>query len=56
LDPDVETIFLMAGEEYSHVSSTLIKQIAALAGEEELKRFVPAFVAKALREKLAAAN
>ena len=54
LDPDVETIFLMAGEEYSHVSSSLIKQIAALAGEEELQRFVPAIVAKALREKLVA--
>ncbi|MDH3719015.1 MAG: pantetheine-phosphate adenylyltransferase [Planctomycetota bacterium] len=52
LDPDVETVFLMAGEEYSHVSSSLIKQIAAMAGEEELLRFVPRPVAKALREKL----
>jgi pantetheine-phosphate adenylyltransferase len=52
LDPDVETVFLMAGEEYSHVSSSLIKQIASLAGEEELLRFVPPVVARALREKL----
>jgi pantetheine-phosphate adenylyltransferase len=52
LDPDVETVFLMAGEEYSHVSSSLIKQIASMAGEEELLRFVPRQVAQALREKL----
>jgi len=52
LAPDVETIFLMSGEEYSHVSSSLIKQIATLAGEKELERFVPPIVAKALRERL----
>ena len=56
LDPDVETVFLMAGEEYSHVSSSLIKQIASLAGTKELERFVPPVVAKALREKLATAS
>src|SRR5215218_6537277 len=39
LDPDVETVFLMADDEYSHVSSSLIKQIAPLAGDEELSRF-----------------
>lgn len=52
LAPDIETVFLMAGEEYSHISSSLIKQIAALAGETELQRFVPHVVAKALRERL----
>jgi pantetheine-phosphate adenylyltransferase len=53
LDPGIETIFLMAGEEYSHVSSSLIKQIAALAGRDELLRFVPENVADALLAKLA---
>ena len=53
LDPDVETVFLMAGDEYSHVSSTLIKQIAPLAGDEELSRFVPRAIIPQLREKLA---
>ena len=53
LDPGIETVFLMADEEYSHVSSSLIKQIAALAGEKELLQFVPPVVATALREKLA---
>lgn len=56
LNPDIETVFLMAGDEYSHISSSLIKQIAALAGEEELRRFVPTVVATALREKLASAE
>jgi len=41
LDPDVETVFLMADGEYSHISSTLIKQIARLGGESSLVRFVP---------------
>ena len=30
LDPSIETVFLMADGEYSHISSTLIKQIACL--------------------------
>src|SRR5262249_44331903 len=28
LDPEIETVFLMAKEEHSHISSTLIRQIA----------------------------
>jgi len=53
LDPGIETVFLMADEEYSHVSSSLIKQITPLAGDEELARFVPATVIPELRRKLA---
>jgi len=41
LDPTVETVFLMADGEYSHVSSSLIKQVARYGGEEALSRFVP---------------
>ena len=41
LDPEVETVFLMADGEYSHVSSTLVKQVAYFGGTEALKRFVP---------------
>ncbi len=52
LAPDIETIFLMSGEEYAHISSSLIKQIAALAGQNELEQFVPPIVADALRERL----
>lgn len=56
LDPGVETVFLMADEEFSHVSSTLIKQITPLAGDEELSRFVPRELIAAIRAKIAAAG
>ncbi len=52
LDPMIETVFLMADDEFSHVSSTLIKQITPLAGDEELARFVPAAIIPDLRAKL----
>jgi pantetheine-phosphate adenylyltransferase len=42
IDPFVETVFLMADGEYSHVSSSLIKQVARHGGAEVLNRFVPA--------------
>ena len=53
LNPDIETVFLMADDEYSHVSSSLIKQIARLAGDDELARFVPSAIIPQLRAKLA---
>jgi pantetheine-phosphate adenylyltransferase len=52
LDPSVETVFLMADEEYSHVSSSLIKQITPLASDEELARFVPKELIAPLRAKI----
>jgi pantetheine-phosphate adenylyltransferase len=39
LDPDIETIFLMAHQQLSHVSGTLLRQIATLGGK--LDPFVP---------------
>jgi pantetheine-phosphate adenylyltransferase len=53
LDPDVETVFLMADDKYSHVSSSLIKQIAPLADDEELARFLPKAIIPQLRARLA---
>jgi pantetheine-phosphate adenylyltransferase len=41
LDPSIETVFLMADGEYSHVSSGLIKQIARFGGASKLDQFVP---------------
>jgi pantetheine-phosphate adenylyltransferase len=41
LDPSIETVFLMADGEYSHVSSSLIKQIARFGGASKLDQFVP---------------
>lgn len=52
LDPGIETVFLMADEEFAHVSSTLIKQITPLADDEMLARFVPDTIIPALRAKL----
>jgi pantetheine-phosphate adenylyltransferase len=39
LDPDIETVFLMAKENYSHVSSSLLRQIATFGGD--LSKFLP---------------
>lgn len=54
LDPEIETIVLMADKEFAHVSSTLIKEIARLAGDDELVHFVPKEVITALRKKMGA--
>jgi pantetheine-phosphate adenylyltransferase len=51
LSPDVETIFLMPHESYSYLSSKLLKEAASLGAD--LSSFVPDFVEKALKEKLA---
>ncbi|MBS0210841.1 MAG: pantetheine-phosphate adenylyltransferase [Planctomycetes bacterium] len=53
LDPGIETVVLMADKEFAHVSSSLIKQIAPLADDEELSHFVPPEVIVAVRKKLA---
>lgn len=55
LDPGIETVLLMADKELAHVSSTLIKQIAPLAGDEELSHFVPDVVIAELRKKMKSA-
>jgi pantetheine-phosphate adenylyltransferase len=52
LDEHIETIFLMPAENYTYLSSRIVKEIARLGGNVEA--FVPASVATALREKLAA--
>jgi pantetheine-phosphate adenylyltransferase len=49
LDPGIETVFLMAKEEFSHVSSSLLRQIATLGGD--LKKFLPGPVEAALIAK-----
>lgn len=56
LDADMETVFLMADEEYAHVSSSLIKQIALLSDDKMLARFVPRAIIRPLRQKLLAAS
>ncbi len=53
LAPDVETLFMIADGDLAHVSSSLIKQIAPLADDEALGRFLPRGAVRALRAKLA---
>lgn len=50
LEPAIETVFLMAGEEYSYVSSTLMKQVFELGGRVE--GLIPELVELRMRAKL----
>jgi pantetheine-phosphate adenylyltransferase len=49
LDPEIETVFLMAKEEFSHVSSSLLRQIAVLEGD--LRKFLPPEIFPALKRR-----
>ncbi len=50
LDPEIETVFLMATEAYSHVSGSLLRQIATFGGP--LDKFVPPTVKAALEQRV----
>ncbi|MDZ4401065.1 pantetheine-phosphate adenylyltransferase [Prosthecobacter sp.] len=50
LEPNLETLFLMPREEYTYISSRLVKEICRLGGH--IDQFVPPNVALALRSKL----
>lgn len=49
IDPEIETIFLMATETYAHLSGSLLRQIAVFGGE--LDKFVPPVVNEALMKR-----
>lgn len=49
LEGSVETLFLMPKEEYTYLSSRLVKEIARLGGD--VSKFVPGVVAAALGKK-----
>jgi pantetheine-phosphate adenylyltransferase len=49
LEPDVETVFLTPTEKYTFVSSTLVREIAAMGGD--VSTFVHSSVNKALRKR-----
>lgn len=51
LEHNVETVFLMAGEAYSYISSRLIKEVFKLGGS--IKGLVPESVEKRMRDKIA---
>jgi pantetheine-phosphate adenylyltransferase len=52
LEPGIETIFLMPAENYTYLSSRIVKEIARLGGKVDV--FVPPSIATALREKFGA--
>jgi len=49
LEASIETIFLMPKEEYTYLSSRIVKEIARLGGD--ISEFVPESVAGALNKK-----
>lgn len=49
LEPTVETIFLMPKEEYTYLSSRIVKEIARLGGD--IAKFVPPPVVEAFARK-----
>jgi pantetheine-phosphate adenylyltransferase len=50
LSPQIETVFMMPAEQYSYLSSRLVKEIAELGGS--VKGLVPDTVEKRLRKRL----
>jgi pantetheine-phosphate adenylyltransferase len=52
LAPDIESLFLTPSERYSFISSTLVREIAALGGD--ITKFVHPAVAQALSERFKA--
>ena len=52
LAPGLETVFMMPAEQYTYLSSRLIKEVFQLGGE--VRGLVPAAVERAMREKQAA--
>ena len=53
LEPTIETVFLMADEEFSYVSSTLMKQVFELGGRVD--GLIPPLVEQKMSEKLGVA-
>jgi pantetheine-phosphate adenylyltransferase len=51
LEPDIETVFLMAAEDYSFVSSTLVKQVVMLGGSAT--GLIPVEIEELMRAKRA---
>ena len=49
LEPEIETVFLMADEEFSYVSSTLMKQVFELGGR--VAGLIPELVEQRMRAK-----
>ncbi len=51
LEPTLETVFMMPAEQYTYLSSRLIKEVFSLGGD--VRGLVPSAVEKAMHEKKA---
>ena len=51
LNPEIETVFLMADPRHQAIASRLVKEIAALGGD--VSSFTTSYVAKALKKRCA---
>ena len=49
LDTDIETVFMMPSEEYSFLTSSIVKEVSSFGGS--VRGLVPGGVEKALKEK-----
>jgi pantetheine-phosphate adenylyltransferase len=54
LRPDIETMFLMAGESHSFISSHLVKEVIRLGGN--ISDLVPPAVERRLKDRILGAN
>ena len=50
LEENVETVFLTTNLEYSYLSSSMVKEVAAFGGD--ISQLVPALVADKVNEKM----
>ena len=50
MSPDIESVFLTPKEEYSYISSSLVKEIATMGGD--VTRFVDPVTLEALKQKI----
>jgi len=50
LEPDIESLFLMPADEYSFISSSLVKEVSGLGGD--ISNFVHPLVNEALKSKM----
>ena len=51
LAPDIETIYLMPRQDFSYISSSVVREVAQFGGD--FTRFVPENVGRAIRNKFA---
>jgi pantetheine-phosphate adenylyltransferase len=49
LKEEISTVFMMPHEKYTHISSSLVKEVASLEGD--VSQYVPEHVESALKEK-----